>query len=166
MLGNQGRKKKAGCGNVNAKEYLKYIRELKKLIKLVDEEIVESKAAAYNISSLDTEKEKVSGGKKKDISKKLITAENIIHKNERKKIRLIELREEARERISALPNPDMQEILIRYCIIAEPLKKMKGDAKYSNSGFFKRLNRAINCFDAEYGDWLQDIQVFDERYLK
>lgn len=166
MLGNQGRKKKAGCGNVNAKEYLKYIRESKKLIKLVDEEIVESKAAIYNLPSLDAEEEKVSNTKKKDISKKLATTENIIRKNERKKMRLIELREEARERISVLPNPDAQDILTRYCILAQPLKKIKGDTKYSGSGFFKKLNRAIGVFESEYNDWLQDLQIFDKEYLR
>ena len=151
---------------MRAKEYLKYIRDIKKLIQTVDEEIVESKAAIYNLPSLDAEKEKVSGTKKKDISKKLAATENIIRKNERKKIRLIELREEARERISALPNPDAQDVLTRYCILGQPLKKIKGDTKYSGSGFFKKLNRAIGIFESEYGDWLQDLQIFDKEILK
>ena len=69
---------------MRAKEYLKYIRDIKKLIQTVDEEIVESKAAIYNLPSLDAENEKVSGTKKKDISKKLAATENIIRKNERK----------------------------------------------------------------------------------
>lgn len=151
---------------MRAKEYLKFIRDIKKLIQTVDEEIVESKAAIYNLPSLDAEKEKVSNTKKKDISKKLTTTENIIRKNERKKMRLIELREEARERISVLPNLDAQDILTRYCILAQPLKKIKGDTKYSGSGFFKKLNRAIGVFESEYNDWLQDLQIFDKEYLR
>ena len=149
-----------------AKDYLKAIRDIKELIKVADDEITESKASVYNLHSLDTENEKVSGGKKKDISKKLVSTENVIRKGEQKKARLIEMREEARERIGALPDIEAQKILIKYCIIGDSLKKIQVDLNYSKSGFFKKLKWAFKKFEAAYGDWLEDLQVFDKWFLE
>lgn len=145
---------------MQAKEYLKTIRSIKHRLAVADKEIEEAKKNIYALQCVNYQKDKVDGGEHVDLSNKIAQAENVAKKIEAYRTRLIEFREEARERINALPNMDIQSFLIDYCIIVKQPWEIRHENVLSRSGFNKRLDRAVNCFQEVYGDWLSDIELF------
>ena len=146
---------------MRAKEYLQAIRSVKHRLEVADKEIEQARQNAYSLQCVNYSKDKVDGGEHVDLSNKIAQAEKIIEKIEKRRTRLIEIREEARERINALPDIDAQALLIEYCIIVKPLWKIQKEAVLSRSGFNKRMKKAVNCFNNEYGDWLVDVELWD-----
>ena len=145
---------------MQAREYLYVIRGIKNRLEVVEKELEQARHDMYALQGIDYAKDKVDGGEMADLSDKVAQAEKIIAKIETRKRHLVEMREEARERISALPDFDMQSILIDYAINVQPLWKMQKEAHYSKSGFNKRFNKAILCFGKTYGDWLANLDIF------
>ena len=145
---------------MQAREYLDAIRGIKHRLEVAEKELEQARHDMYALQGIDYAKDKVDGGEIADLSDKVAQAEKIIAKIETRKRHLVEMREEARERISALPDFDMQSILIDYAIISKPIWKMKKEAFYSKSGFYKRFNKAIHCFGKTYGEWLVNLDIF------
>lgn len=145
---------------MQAREYLDAIRGIKHRLEVAEKELEQARQDMYALQGIDYAKDKVDGGEMADLSDKVAQAEKIIAKIETRKRHLVEMREEARERISALPDFDMQSILISYTINVQPLWKMQKEAHYSKSGFNKRFSKAVACFGKTYGDWLENLDIF------
>ncbi len=145
---------------MNAREYLRSVRSIKHRLEVAEKEIEQARKNAYALQCVNYSKDKVDGGEHVDLSNKVAQAEHIIENVERHRTRLVEIREEARERINALTDFDVQSLLIDYCIMAKPLWEIRNEAVLSKSGLNKRINKAVHCFEVVYGDWLVNIDLW------
>lgn len=145
---------------MRAREYLDAIRAVKHRLAVADKELEEAKQTMCALKAVDFSKDKVDGGEMADLSDKVAQHEKIIAKIETRKQHLVEMREEARERINALPDFDLQSFLIDYAINVLPLWQIKSDTHYSHSGFYKRLRKAAYRFEEVYGDWLANLDIY------
>jgi hypothetical protein len=146
---------------LQAKEYLDGIRAIKHRLQVADKELNEARKTIYSLQAVDFSKDKVDGGEPTDLSNKIEQAEKIVAKVEERKRHLVEMREEARERINALPDFDVQSILIDYAINVAAIWEMCKNYHYSRSGYNKRFRKAIACFQKNYADWLENLDFFD-----
>ena len=146
---------------MQAKEYLDGIRAIKHRLQVADKELDEARKTIYSLQAVDFSKDKVDGGEPTDLSNKIEQAEKIVAKVEERKRHLVEMREEARERINALPDFDVQSILIDYAINVISNWEMCKNYHYSRSGYNKRFKKAIACFQKNYADWLENLDFFD-----
>ena len=146
---------------MTAKEYLRIIRSIKHRIKKLDEEIAQEQEEYNCLQGIDYAKDKMDGGELADLSEKIPQKEKVIGKLNAQRRRLHELREEARERINAIQDYDVQTFLIDYSIIAKPLWLLPKVLHLTRSGTNKRIRKAEKCFDAIYGEWLSEIDVAD-----
>ena len=145
---------------MQAKEYLNAIRAIKHRLQVADKELDEARKTIYSLQAVDFSKDKVDGGEHTDLSNKIEQAEKIVAKVEAHKRHLVEMREEARERINALPDFDVQSILTDYAINVTPIWEMCKNYHYSRSGYNKRFKKAIACFQKNYADWLENLDFF------
>ena len=145
---------------MQAKEYLDAIRAIKHRLQVADKELDEARKTIYSLQAVDFSKDKVDGGEPTDLSNKIEQAEKIVAKIEAHKRHLVEMREEARERINALPDFDVQSILTDYAINVTSIWEMCKNYHYSRSGYNKRFKKAIACFQKNYADWLENLDLF------
>lgn len=145
---------------MQAKEYLDAIRAIKHRLQVADKELDEARQTIYSLQAVNFAKDKVDGGEPTDLSNKIEQAEEIVAKVEARKRRLVEMREEARERINVLPDFNVQSILTDYAINVVSILDMCKNYHYSRSGYNKRFKKAIVCFQKNYADWLQNLDLF------
>lgn len=145
---------------MQAREYLNAVRAIKHRLQVADKELDEARKTIYSLQAVDASVDKVDGGEQVDLSNKIAQAEKIVAKVEARKRHLVEMREEARKRINALPDFDVQSLLIDYAINVTPIWEMCKAFHYSRSGYNKRFRKAIACFAKVYGDWLENLDFF------
>lgn len=145
---------------MQAREYLDAIRAVKHRLQVADKELDEARQTIYSLQAVDFAKDKVDGGEQADLSNKIAQAEKIVAKVEARKRHLVEMREEARERINALPDFDVQSILTDYAINVTSIWEMCRNYHYSRSGYNKRFKKAVACFQKNYADWLENLDLF------
>ena len=145
---------------MQAKEYLDAIRAIKHRLRVADKELDEARQTIYSLQAVDFAKDKVDGGEPTDLSNKIAQAEKIVANIEAHKWHLVEMREEAKERINALPDFDVQSILTDYAINVTSIWEMCKNYHYSRSGYNKRFKKAVACFQKNYADWLENLDLF------
>lgn len=138
---------------MTSKEYLNRVRRQNYILKQTERELAEIQADILTIraSSLF---EHVSGSKNSDIADKYIRLENYMEKVSTEWDRLIDMRNEAKGFIRAMPDPLQQAVLYARYINGEQWEDIAMSMHYSWKGIFKLHGQALRVFDQMYSDRL------------
>lgn len=129
----------------DVKQYLESVRSIGRRLQILDKEIERITEDNYSIGSIDYSKDRVSGGMKSDVSDVIIRNSEIIDKLVMERLRLINVREEARDIINQC-STKYQTILINRYILDLSWEAICVSMNYSWRGIFKLRDKAVAEF--------------------
>lgn len=138
---------------MTAKEYLNRVRRQNYILKQTERELAEIQADILTIRASSL-LEHVSGSKNSDTADKYIRLENYMEKVSTEWDKLIDMRNEAKGFIRAMPDPMQQAVLYARYINGEQWEDIAMNMHYSWKGIFKLHGQALRVFDQMYGDRL------------
>ena len=131
---------------MTAKEYLNRVRRQNYILKQTEKEMNEVRADILTLraSSLS---EHVSGSKNSDTADKYIRLEKYMEKVNAERDNLIDMRNEAKGFIRAMPDPMQQAVLYARYINCEDWERIAVDMEFSLRNVFYVHGRALRSFE-------------------
>ncbi|ERT56826.1 DUF1492 domain-containing protein [Megasphaera vaginalis (ex Srinivasan et al. 2021)] len=130
---------------MTAKEYLSRIRRQNQIVKQVEKELAAVKADIVSLKAASLA-EKVSGSRHADLADSYIRLEKYFDKVNAEWDVLIDMREEAKTMIRALPDEHQQAVLYARYINCQNWEDIAVEMGYSWQGVFKLHGRALQSF--------------------
>lgn len=131
---------------MTAKEYLSRIRRQNQIVKQVEKELAAVKADIVSLKAASLA-EKVSGSRHADLADSYIRLEKYFDKVNAEWDVLIDMREEAKTMIRALPDEHQQAVLYARYINCDRWETIAFDMHYSWRGIFGLHGEALKAFE-------------------
>lgn len=150
---------------MTAEQYLNAVRAVSTQIAELAAECKQERMWLYNITGVDPGKEKVTGNRAKDLSDKILVAEQSYNRLQKKLARLYEIRENCRLMIEGMECDDeillknAQGILRAWYLLDMPRKNIAQLLHISHTqNAYRALKPALMLFEQNYNKWLQSMK--------
>lgn len=140
-------------------EYLNYIKQIEGRLAVCTSEERAAFRECSSLGAIDYSKTRVDGGADTDTSDRIIRLDDILSNIQKRRVRLLENRENARLMFNSLPEPGHQAALIGYYINNLTGYEMADIMCLSKSSFYKIKEAAVFAFSDMYGDRISGITM-------